>query len=169
MQFTFFHTLAFILLLCCFVLICVLIFLKIKKREIALISYTINAIFSAILIYSVLQSITEFTTRASLSKLTYSRDLRHESLIVRGRVDNLTRFDIRKCYLYLNISDEKNVGGEIFENENLKNAKKQNTSTSYTLEIINKLPGHTYKEFSLQVPFPPRFNDAKFYHTLKCI
>lgn len=169
MQFTFFHIIAFVILLLCFALICVLIFLKVKKKEIALILYTINTLFSAILIYSVLQNITEFTTKAYLSKLTYTRALRNESLIVTGRVQNLTRFDIRKCYLYLNISNKKSVGGEVFENENLKNAKMQNTGISYTIEIINKLPGQTYKEFSAEVPFPPSFNEAEFYHTLKCI
>ncbi|MDO4674633.1 DUF2393 family protein [Campylobacter sp.] len=168
MQFTIFHTIAFVILLLCFVLGCVLIFIMAKKKEIALILYTMNALFSAILIYSILQSITEFTIQASLSKLTYTRDLRNESLNITGRVQNLTQFDIKKCYLYLNIADKKNVGQEIFESESLKNAVRKNTSFSYTIEIIDKLPGDTYKEFSAQVPFPPSFEDAEFYHTLKC-
>ncbi|EFT8758242.1 DUF2393 domain-containing protein, partial [Campylobacter coli] len=103
MQFTIFHILAFVILLLCFVLVCILIFLKVKQKEFALISYTIATIFTALLIYSVFLTINQFTTQASLSKLTFSRDLRHESIIITGRVQNLTKFNIRKCYLMLSI------------------------------------------------------------------
>lgn len=169
MQFTIFHILAFIILILCFILICVLIFLKVKQKEFALISYTIATIFTALLIYSVFLTINQFTIQASLSKLTFSRDLRHESVIITGRVQNLTKFDIRKCYLMLNILNKKQVGGEIFNDKNVRNAKMQNTSVSYTIEIIDTLPGNTYKTFRAETPFPPSFENPEFYHTLECI
>ncbi len=169
MQFTIFHILAFIILILCFILICVLIFLKVKQKEFALISYTIATIFTALLIYSVFLTINQFTIQASLSKLTFSRDLRHESVIITGRVQNLTKFDIRKCYLMLNILNKKQVGGEIFDDKNVRNAKMQNTSVSYTIEIIDTLPGNAYKTFRAETPFPPSFENPEFYHTLKCI
>ncbi|HEF2030092.1 TPA: DUF2393 family protein [Campylobacter jejuni] len=169
MHFTIFHIIAFIILLICFALICILIFLKVKQKEMALISYTIATIFTALLIYSIFLTINQFTTQADLSKLTYTRDLRHESVIVSGKVQNLTKFEIRKCYLMLSILNQKQVGGEIFNDKNVRNAKMQNTSVSYTIEIIDTLPGNTYKEFRASVPFPPNFNNPEFYHTLKCI
>ncbi|HID0753147.1 TPA: DUF2393 family protein [Campylobacter jejuni] len=169
MHFTIFHIIAFIILLICFALICILIFLKVKQKEMALISYTIATIFTALLIYSIFLTINQFTTQADLSKLTYTRDLRHESVIVSGKVQNLTKFEIRKCYLILSILNQKKVGGEIFNDKNIRNAKMQNTSVSYTIEIIDKLPGNTYKEFRASVPFLPSFDNPEFYHTLKCI
>ncbi|MFQ6342548.1 DUF2393 family protein [Campylobacter sp. VTCC 70190] len=169
MQITLFHIIVFVVLILCFGLVCLLIFLKIKQREIALACYTIASIFTALLIYSIFLTINQFITQAELSKLTYTRDLRHESVIISGKVQNLTRFDIRKCYLMLSILNQKEVGAEIFKEQNLKNAQMKNTSVSYTIEIINTLPGHTYKEFSASVPFPPSFNNPQFYHTLKCI
>ncbi|MBM0636726.1 DUF2393 domain-containing protein [Campylobacter sp. VicNov18] len=169
MHFTIFHILAFIILLLCFILVCILIFLKIKQKELALIFYTITTIFTALLIYSTFLTINQFTTQANLSKLTYTRDLRHESVIISGKVQNLTRFEIRKCYLILSILDQRQVGAEIFNDKNIRNAKMQNTSVSYTIEIIDQLPGNTYKEFRASVPFPPSFNNPEFYHTLKCI
>ncbi|EDP8119541.1 TPA: DUF2393 family protein, partial [Campylobacter jejuni] len=153
MHFTIFHIIAFIILLICFALICILIFLKVKQKEMALISYTIATIFTALLIYSIFLTINQFTTQADLSKLTYTRDLRHESVIVSGKVQNLTKFEIRKCYLMLSILNQKQVGGEIFNDKNVRNAKMQNTSVSYTIEIIDTLPGNTYKEFRASVPF----------------
>ncbi|EIC2242968.1 DUF2393 family protein, partial [Campylobacter jejuni] len=141
MHFTIFHIIAFIILLICFALICILIFLKVKQKEMALISYTIATIFTALLIYSIFLTINQFTTQADLSKLTYTRDLRHESVIVSGKVQNLTKFEIRKCYLMLSILNQKQVGGEIFNDKNVRNAKMQNTSVSYTIEIIDTLPG----------------------------
>ncbi|EOJ0605647.1 DUF2393 family protein, partial [Campylobacter jejuni] len=152
MHFTIFHIIAFIILLICFALICILIFLKVKQKEMALISYTIATIFTALLIYSIFLTINQFTTQADLSKLTYTRDLRHESVIVSGKVQNLTKFEIRKCYLILSILNQKQVGGEIFNDKNVRNAKMQNTSVSYTIEIIDTLPGNTYKEFRANVP-----------------
>ncbi|HBK1748648.1 TPA: DUF2393 family protein, partial [Campylobacter jejuni] len=137
MHFTIFHIIAFIILLICFALICILIFLKVKQKEMALISYTIATIFTALLIYSIFLTINQFTTQADLSKLTYTRDLRHESVIVSGKVQNLTKFEIRKCYLMLSILNQKQVGGEIFNDKNVRNAKMQNTSVSYTIEIID--------------------------------
>lgn len=169
MHFTIFHIIAFIILIICFALICILIFLKIKQKEMALISYTIATIFTALLIYSIFLTINQFTTQTDLSKLTYTRDLRHESIIVSGKVQNLTKFEIRKCYLILSILNQKQVGGEIFNDKNVRNAKMQNTSVSYTIEIIDTLPGNTYKEFRASVPFPSSFNNPEFYHTLKCI
>ncbi|ECP7333493.1 DUF2393 domain-containing protein [Campylobacter jejuni] len=169
MHFTIFHIIAFIILLICFALICILIFLKVKQKEMALISYTIATIFTALLIYSIFLTINQFTTQADLSKLTYTRDLRHESVIVSGKVQNLTKFEIKKCYLILSILNQQQVGGEIFNDKNIRNAKMQNTSVSYTIEIIDTLPGNTYKEFRVSVPFPPSFNNPEFYHTLKCI
>ncbi|EDP3200853.1 DUF2393 domain-containing protein, partial [Campylobacter jejuni] len=154
MHFTIFHIIAFIILLICFALICILIFLKVKQKEMALISYTIATIFTALLIYSIFLTINQFTTQADLSKLTYTRDLRHESVIVSGKVQNLTKFEIRKCYLMLSILNQQQVGGEIFNDKNIRNAKMQNTSVSYTIEIIDTLPGNTYKEFRASVPFP---------------
>ncbi|EAB5272288.1 DUF2393 domain-containing protein, partial [Campylobacter jejuni] len=152
MHFTIFHIIAFIILLICFALICILIFLKVKQKEMALISYTIATIFTALLIYSIFLTINQFTTQADLSKLTYTRDLRHESVIVSGKVQNLTKFEIRKCYLMLSILNQQQVGGEIFNDKNIRNAKMQNTSVSYTIEIIDTLPGNTYKEFRASVP-----------------
>ncbi|ALV94926.1 DUF2393 domain-containing protein [Campylobacter jejuni] len=169
MHFTIFHIIAFIILLICFALICILIFLKVEQKEMALISYTIATIFIALLIYSIFLTINQFTTQADLSKLTYTRDLRHESVIVSGKVQNLTKFEIRKCYLILSILNQKKAGGEIFNDKNIRNAKMQNTSVSYTIEIIDKLPGNAYKEFRASVPFPPSFDNPEFYHTLKCI
>ncbi|HEB9312808.1 TPA: DUF2393 family protein [Campylobacter coli] len=169
MQFTIFHILAFVILIFFFILICILIFLKVKQKEFALISYTIATIFTALLIYSVFLTINQFTIQASLSKLTFSRDLRHESIIITGKVQNLTKFNIRKCYLMLSILNKKQVGGEIFDDKNVRNAKMQNTSVSYTIEIIDTLPGNTYKTFRAEAPFPPSFENPEFYHTLKCI
>ncbi|HED4558201.1 TPA: hypothetical protein SC798_001820, partial [Campylobacter jejuni] len=60
MHFTIFHIIAFIILLICFALICILIFLKVKQKEMALISYTIATIFTALLIYSIFLTINQF-------------------------------------------------------------------------------------------------------------
>ncbi|MBK1963806.1 DUF2393 family protein [Campylobacter novaezeelandiae] len=169
MHFTIFHLLAFIILFLCFILICIIIFLKVKQKESALLFYTINTIFSSLLIYSTFLTINQFTVKASIEKLNYTRDLRNENLIIKGKVKNLTKFDIKKCYLYLNMVDRKKANKDIFYEENLKKAKMKSDSVSHIIEIIDKLPGNTYKEFSATIPFPPSFSNPEIYNTLKCI
>lgn len=169
MQLTSLHYLTLVGLLACMILVCVIIFLKVKQKEFALVLYTISVIFTAILTYSLFLTINTFTTKASISRLTYTRDLRHEGLIVSGRVQNLTKFNIRKCYLYLTISDKKQVGGEVFDNKNIRKANMKNTSVSHIIQIVEQLPGDSYEEFTVNVPFPPSFVSPEFYHILKCI
>lgn len=170
MHFTIYHILSVIILFLCFVLICVVIFLKAKQKEVALVLYTINAVLSSIIIYSTLLTINQFTVKAKIGKITYTRDLRNESLIINSRVTNLTKFKINKCFLQINIINKpQKVSGDIFENKNLKNYTKQDNSISYTIEIVKDLPGNTYKDFSASVPFPADFINTEFYHTLKCV
>lgn len=168
MQFTIFHLISFVILILCFTLICFVVLLKVKDKIIALVINTVAFMITAIVIYSVFMTIYEITTQAELSRLTYTRILKNESLLVRGRVTNLTKFDIRKCYLHLNITNKRHVGGEVFENKNLKTATMENTSANYTIEIASQLPGKTYEDFSVEVPFPPSFTLPEFYHTLEC-
>ncbi|KAA6225173.1 MULTISPECIES: DUF2393 family protein [unclassified Campylobacter] len=170
MHFTLFHWLSLLIFIALYVIACVLIFLKVKtKKEFVLIAYTIATIFTAILIYSVFSMINQFITQADLIKLTYARNLKNESVIVSGRVENLTKYDIKKCYLHLTITNKKVTGGEVFDNKNIKSAQMKNTSAVYTIEIVDYLPGNTYKDFQAEVPFPPQFNIPQFYHILKCI
>ncbi len=49
-----------------------------------------------------------------------------------------------------------------FDDKNVRNAKMQNTSVSYTIEIIDTLPGNTYKTFRAEAPFPPSFENPNF-------
>lgn len=170
MSFTIYHLISIIILFLCFILVCAIIFLKVKQREIALALYTTNAVLSAIIIYSTLLTINQFTIQAKIGNITYTRDLRHESLIVSSKITNLTKFEINKCYLKLNIMNKpQKASSEIFEKKNMENHIKQNNSVSYTIEIANKLPGNTYKDFSVSVPFPAHFINVEFYYTLKCI
>lgn len=170
MDFTIFHFLVCILLAVVFLIICVLIFLKAKNIQTAIAFYIINIVFTSIIIYSLLLSVEQYTKQAQLSDLTFARNLRTESLTISGKITNKTKFKINKCFLQLTISDKKGSSDNIFKPG--ANTKSQNTSPSsisHTIQIISLLPGHSYKEFSVQIPYPQSFVSAEFYHTLNCI
>ncbi len=154
-----------------FALICVVIFWKIKNLQAALAFYFVNVIFSAILLYSLLLYVEEHTKQASISDVKYARNLRTESVLITGRVINITSYPINKCFLELTITNK--VGGDstAFDPKNRKNVQKSSSSNSvnYVVQITSLLPGNTYKDFSVSIPFPPQFIYAEFYHILKCV
>ena len=154
-----------------FALICVVIFWKIENLQAALAFYFVNVVFSAILLYSLLLYVEEHTKQASISDVKYARNLRTESVLITGRVTNITSYPINKCFLELTITNK--VGGDstAFDPKNRKNVQKSSASNSvnYVVQITSLLPGNTYKDFSVSIPFPPQFIYAEFYHILKCM
>ena len=167
---------AFHLLVCLFVallfaIVCVVIFWKVKKPSIAVIFYVANAFFSCILAYSGLLWVEEKTKQATLSDVRYARNLRAESVTVSGRVTNATKFAINKCFLELTITDKVGADQSVFDPNAQKSIAHKDSANSvkYVVQVASALEGHTYKDFSAQLPFPPRFKYAEFYHILKCI
>lgn len=159
----------FIIIAACllgFIAGCVLIFLKAKNFHVALSFYGINILVSVIILYSLFMSIEQYTRQASLSNVLFKRNLRSESITISGRVTNLTKFNISKCYLDLSILN-KVGGGESAFNPNIE-VKKGSNSVHYNIPIIQSLSGNTYKDFSVQIPYPPNFTNVDFYHTLDC-
>lgn len=162
-----YHLLVCVLCMLIFALVCVLIFLKIKNLQNALACYAINIVVMCILLYSLFLSIKQYTKEASLSNVSFARNFRHETVIVGGRVSNLTKFALNKCYLDLTIANKVGGGQSAFD-PNVKVHKGSN-SVHYNVLISDTLPGNTYKDFSVQVPLPPRFANYEFYYILNCI
>lgn len=162
-----YHFLVCVLCVLIFALVCVLIFLKVKNLQNALVCYAINIVIICILLYSLFLSIEQYTKEASLSNVSFARNLRHESIIVNGRVTNLTQFALKSCYLDLTITDKVGGGQSAFDPK--AKVHKGSNSVHYNVLISNTLPGNTYKDFSVQVPLPPRFVNYEFYYLLNCI
>ncbi|TQR30997.1 hypothetical protein DMB92_07180 [Campylobacter sp. MIT 99-7217] len=165
-----FHIVVCVVCIIAFCFLNVLIYLKTKKLQTAIACYSINALWTAILIYSLFLTINQYIKQASLSELRFARNLRTESIVISGRVTNLTEHPLNKCFLELTIVDKRGSSNEIF-NPNAKNVPKSRTpgKVSYNIQIVTSLPGNTYKKFSVQVPYPPSFVSAEFYHILNCI
>ena len=166
-----FHILSCVGVFVLFALICVVIFWKVKNLQAALAFYFVNIVFSAILLYSLLLYVEENTKQASISDVKYARNLRTESVLITGRVTNTTQYPINKCFLELTITDKVGGGSTAFDPKSQKNVQRGGASNSvnYIVQIISVLPGNTYKDFSVSIPFPPQFLNVEFYHLLKCI
>lgn len=164
-----YHLLTCIFAALFFAIVCVMIFFKVKNVSVALIFYVANAFFSCILAYSGLLWIEEKTKQAVLSDVRYARNLRTESVTINGRVTNTTKFAINKCFLELTITDKVGADQSVFDPKARKSVSHQENSVNYVVQVASALDGHTYKDFSVQLPFPPRFKHAEFYHILKCI
>ncbi|MCW1361103.1 DUF2393 family protein [Campylobacter sp. CCS1377] len=169
MYFTGFHFIISIILLLCFILICILIFLKIKNKQIAAIFYGINVIFIGILSYSLFLTINQYTKKTSITNINYKRNLRSESIIISGRLNNFSKYPVKNCVLKFTIVDKRgDASGEMFNTQNFKNTKGENRSVSYDIELTSFLAGNTYQDFVKSVPMPPEFINFEFYHTLSC-
>lgn len=165
-----FHILSCIGTIILFAIICFVIFWKVKNWQAALIFYLVNVVFTCILLYSLLLYVEEQTKQATLSDIKFARNLRTESVYITGRVTNITSYAINKCFLELTITDK--VGGDsgVFDPKNQKNVQRgASNSVNYVVQIISGLPGNTYKDFSVSIPFPPQFIHAEIYHLLDCI
>lgn len=168
MEFTFFHFVVSLASLLCLILSCILILFVIKNKTQAYILCTVALLIVTIVMYSLFLIIEEYTKQASLSLLSYSRNLRTESLIISGRITNETNFIINKCYLDLSIVDKRGSDSTIFDTKNAKKSTGEKNSVTYRIEIVRDLEGNTYKHFSASVPMPPQFINPEFYHTLEC-
>lgn len=166
-----FHILSCVGVFVLFALVCVVIFWRVKNLQAALAFYFVNIVFSAILLYSLLLYVEERTKQASVSDVKYARNLRTESVLITGRVTNTTQYPINKCFLELTITDKVGGGSTAFDPKSQKNVQRGGASNSvnYIVQIISVLPGNTYKDFSVSIPFPPQFMNAEIYHILKCI
>ncbi len=166
-----FHMLAFAGVALLFALVGFVIFYKVKNLQAALAFYFVDIVFSAIVLYSLLLYVEEKTKQASISEVKYARNLRTESVLITGRVTNTTKYPINKCFLDLTITDKVGGGSTAFDPKSQKNVQRGGASNSvnYVVQIISQLPGNTYKDFSVSVPFPPQFLYAEFYHILNCI
>lgn len=170
-MFNSFHILACVGVFVLFALLCAVIFWKVKNWQASIIFYLVSAVFCSIVLYSLLMYVEEQTKQATLSDVKFARNLRTESVYITGRVTNITSYAINKCFLELTITDK--VGGDsaVFNPKNQKNVQRGGSSNSvnYVVQIISTLPGNTYKDFSVSIPFPPQFMNAEIYHILNCI
>lgn len=163
-----FNILILVILFLCFGLACFLIFLKIKNRKIALFSYTGAAIFTILFAYSLLNVINSSIFKTNLSNVKFTRILNQESLVISGKIENLSNFVIKSCFMNLTISQKGRVGAEIFDAKNIKKANFKNNSISYVIEIANKMPANTFSNFSISIPFPVNFSAPEYYYTYEC-
>ncbi len=169
-MFTQLHILACVSSIVLFLLISVVIFVLVKKTQNAIAFYFTNALFTSILIYSLFLIIEDYTKQAEVSNLKFGRNLRTESVTITGRVTNTTRFPINKCFLELTITNKVGSDSSVFKNsQNRQNVKRGSNSVNYTVQIVSNLKGNSYKDFSVQIPFPPTYINVEFYHILNCI
>ncbi|WP_297194351.1 DUF2393 family protein [uncultured Campylobacter sp.] len=170
MAFTIFHIIVLIASILVFTSLCVLVFLKIKDIKSALTAYATSFMGVAIIAYSLFITIDGYIVQAEVSNVNFSRNLSSETVTVRGRITNKTKFPIRKCFLQVTIVNKVGSSGDIFANQpQIKTSKGVSNKASYNLLIANSLNGNSYEDFSIQIPFPPGFGRAEFYHNLKCI
>lgn len=169
-MFNTFHILACVGVIVLFAFLCLVIFLKVKNWQASIVFYFVNIVFAGILLYSLLMYVEEKTKQATLSDIKFARNLRTESVYITGRVTNMTQYSINKCFLELTITDKVGGDSRVFNPKNQKNVQKgSSNSVNYVVQIISGLPGNTYKDFSVSIPFPPQFMNAEIYHILNCI
>ncbi|QOR01041.1 MULTISPECIES: DUF2393 family protein [unclassified Campylobacter] len=172
--FTIFHILVIFMMLASTALVWILLYIKVQNKKHMIIFCVISFVLALILTISLSLTIDQYTKKASLSNFSTYRRLASESIIVKGRVTNDTNFKISECFLELRIIDDyrkKEVGGEIFNQQNFDSIKKANQEqrdVSYNINIVKYLPGNTYKDFSFEVALPPQFQSYKVFKQLKC-
>ena len=141
----------------------------------------ISMIFSSFLLVSIgilfsLYALDKYTKKGELVSSKQARDLRHESVIVRGKIKNVGNFKIGYCKIEIRISNQMKHSrgtksyftpnkslGNIFGSKDIKS----NTIIEEFLAVEDLKPKKS-KTFTASVPFPPHFENPKYRLKLFC-
>jgi hypothetical protein len=141
----------------------------------------VSMIFSSLLLVSFgvlfsLFALDKYTKKGKLVNSKQTRDLRRESVIVRGKIKNVGDFKIGYCKVEVRISNQMKHGrgtksyftpnkslSNIFSSKDIKS----NTITEEFLAVEDLKPKKS-KTFTASIPFPPHFENPKYRLKLFC-
>ncbi len=140
-----------------------------------------SMIFSSFLLVAVgivfsLYALDKYTKKAKLISVEHKRDFNSESVKIRGKIKNIGNFKIGYCNLEVKISNEIKRGGKrksyFTPNRSLSgifdSKKVEGNIFKEEYLIVKDLESKKSKNFTIKVPFPPRFDNPKYRYKLYC-
>ncbi len=116
----------------------------------------------------------KYTKKGKILTYQTQRDLAHESVIVRGVIQNAGSYEIGYCTLEVRVSRNPR-GGRVSSYftptkglDFLTNKSGKKSSVTQEEEIVRNLKPGEKKKFFISVRFPTYFEDPKYFLKLHC-
>jgi hypothetical protein len=176
--FTIIHIITLAILFVIFILLLILSFKETRKKVLLAMIFSNFLVISMLAVFSMFV-LDKYTKKARLEDMSQSRVLISESFVVTGRVRNIGKFDISKCFLNVKLVNNAVTSGNLSGStvykptaglEFLKKAggdEKKSTIIKDFL-IAKNLKVAELRNFSTSMKFPSYFKSPSLIYKLHC-
>ncbi len=177
--FTIVHIITLVIFFVIFIFLLVLSFKETRKKVLFAMIFSNFLVISMLAVFSMFV-LDKYTKKARLENVSQSRILISESLVLYGRVRNIGKFGISKCFLHVklvnNAINSKNLNGTTlykpssgidFLTNKTNNGEKKSTIEKDFL-IAKNLKVRELKNFSASMRYPSYFKNPRLIYKLHC-
>ena len=177
--FTIVHVITLVILFIIFIILLILSFKETRKKVLFAMIFSNFLVISMLAVFSMFV-LDKYTKKARLENVSQSRILINESLVLYGRVRNIGKFGISKCFLHVKLVNDainsKNLNGSTlykpssgldFLTNKVSNEEKKSTVEKDFL-IAKNLKVRELRNFSASMRYPPYFKKPRLIYKLHC-
>ena len=177
--FTIVHKITLVIFFILFLILLVLSFKETRKKVLVAMIFSNFLVISTLAVFSMFV-LDKYTKKARLEDVTHSRVLITESLVISGRIRNIGKFGISKCFLHVklvnNAVESNNLSGTTlykptsglgFLTNKIDGNEKQSTIKKDFL-IAKNLRVDELRNFSASMRYPPYFVKPRLIYKLHC-
>ena len=177
--FTIVHVITLVILFILFIILLILSFKETRKKVLFAMIFSNFLVISMLAVFSMFV-LDKYTKKARLENVSQSRILLNESLVLHGRIRNIGKFGISKCFLHVKLVNDavsldnlngstvyKPTSGLGFLTNKIDNKDKKSTIEKNIL-IAKNLKVRELRNFSASMRFPPYFKKPRLIYKLHC-
>lgn len=177
--FTIVHITTLIILFILFIILLILSLKETRKKVLVAMIFSNFLVISMLAVFSMFV-LDKYTKKARLENVTHSRILISESLVIYGRVRNIGKFGISKCFLHVKLVNNavesgKLTGSTVYKpttglgfltNKIDGDAKKSTIEKDFL--IAKNLRVAELRNFSASMRYPSYFVNPRMIYKLHC-
>ncbi len=176
--FTIFHIITLAIFFVIFILLLILSFRETRKKVLLAMIFSNFLVISMLAMFSMFV-LDKYTKKARLEDISQARVLISESFVVTGRVRNIGKFGISKCFLNVKLVNNAVTSGNLSSStvykptaglEFLNKAKGDEKKSTIIKDflIARNLKVDELRNFSTSMQFPPYFKNPSLIYKLHC-
>ena len=177
--FTIVHIIALVILFVIFIILLILSFKETRRKVLFAMIFSNFLVISTLAVFSMFV-LDKYTKQARLEDVSQSRVLISESLVIHGRVRNIGKFGISKCFLHVklvnNAIESSNLNGSTLYKPssgldfltNKANNKEKKSTIEKDFLIAKNLKVKELRYFSASMRYPSYFKKPRLIYKLHC-
>ncbi len=176
--FTIAHIITLVIFFIIFIFLLVLSFKETRKKVLFAMIFSNFLVISTLALFSMFV-LDKYTKKARLENVTDSRILISESLIISGRIRNIGRFGISKCFLHVKLVNNAIESGKLHSSALYKPSSgleflkkndddKQKSTIEKDFLIARNLRVRELRNFSASMRYPSYFKKTRLIYKVHC-